>query len=262
MNCYNNIFKEIVNAVNTKHLYNWDDYQKGIAIREFRRFLELKNKYRDYKHNLLSPGPVIDDIWHEFLLRPQDYYNYCMLLSDKIIDHSPTIDVRETKGIISRYRNTLDFYKREYQEIPPAYIWPPINENTEPVNIEPVKKNNIEPVKLTNPSSTNKVVIYIIDKITEHGKTKTLTSSMYDKPKVLKITIPSDVSYWTLKAYISKILEIPYSTRIGLLGKSWDGTYDRNLEYETLSSDKKMKDFGMQNGSQYKLVNIPANMGC
>lgn len=223
---YDDIFKEIVNSVNTKHLYKWDNHQKEIAIKEFRRFLSLKIKYDDYQHILLSPGPVIDNIWHEFLLRPQDYYNYCMLVSGKIINHNPTID----NDVINRYKNTLYCYKKEFNENPPEYIWPPVK----------------QPIK---PSSTNKVVIYIIDKISDFKKTKTI-----------KITAPEDVSYRTLINYIGKILKIPDGIRVGLIGKY--GSYDRCFESETLSSDKKMKNFGMQNGSQYELISIPWNLGC
>lgn len=232
---YKDIFNEIVNRVNNQYSYNWNEQQKEIAMREFSRFIALKIKYNDYQHILLSPGPVIDNIWHEFLLRPQDYYNYCMLLSGKIINHNPVID----SNVITRYKNTLNCYKEEFGELPPSYIWPVIE--------EPAKK------PFTKPSSANKITIYVIDEISDPKKSKTF-----------KITTPDDISYWTLINYLHKISGI--NTRIGLKSSqysNWNGTsYNRCLTSETLSVDKKMKEFGMHNGSRYKLENIDPNMGC
>ena len=230
---YEEIFKEIVNSVNVRHSYKWDNPKKQIAIREFRRFFTLKIKYNDHQHTLLSPGPVIDNIWHEFLLRPQQYYDYCMLVSGKIINHFPKTD----ENVIERYKNTIKYYKETFNEQPPDFMWPYAKDYTK----DYAKKNNI-----------SKMVIYVIDEITNPEKRKTF-----------KITAPFDITYRELKDYVVKISNLGHTRfhqgnheRIGLITSDGDCLESHSLRFP----DKKMRDVSYKN--VYKINYVHANLGC
>jgi hypothetical protein len=227
---YNNIFQEIVNSVNMKHSYKWDDYKKDIAVREFQRFMRLKVKHNDYNHTLLSPGPVIDNIWHEFLLRPANYYNYCMLLSGKIIDHSPIID----DDVITRYKNTLYHYNKEYSVPPPEYIWPPVKQKQE---LKYGQKDGL--------------ILYIID------------NKDPENPKTIKFPFPNDVSYKTLRGHMDEVLNL--CTRDKII-KEYSNEEYKPFTDEDWESNKKMKYSGNEtwNKSRYGPagLGLPNGYGC
>jgi hypothetical protein len=222
-------FTKIVTDVNQKYSYNWSLEEIYLAIKEFKRFLSLKVQYNDFNHILFSPGPVIDNIWHEFLLHPQEYYDYCMLLSNKIINHNPNID----KNVITRYNNTKKYYKIEFGEDPPVKFWPNIQQNIQ---------QNIQ----KNIQSEIVVVVYVIDKITTPGEIKKI-----------KINTPIDITCSNFSNYVINIIkpkEFP-EKRIVLSGENLS-------EYDLFKNNVKMKDLGMKNGSQYELVYIDRNYGC
>ena len=54
---------------------------------ELARFFFAKIKENDLERCELSPGPVLDPLWHKMLLNPKDYYNFSNEVAGEIIDH-------------------------------------------------------------------------------------------------------------------------------------------------------------------------------
>lgn len=91
-------------------------------VQELGRFFYLKIQAEDYDASQLSPSPIIDKLWHHFLLYPKKYYQFCKKFAGgKIIDHSP--DNRNDDGHWTRFRNTLSLYRSTFREQPSRSIW-------------------------------------------------------------------------------------------------------------------------------------------
>lgn len=74
------------------------------------------------KHYGMSP--VIDDLWHTFLIYTQEYAQFCDRVAGRFLHHAPTKDEEKRDG--SAVRNYLAFLE-DYAEVygdPPTHIWP------------------------------------------------------------------------------------------------------------------------------------------
>jgi hypothetical protein len=101
---------------------------KGKPLYEFKRFLILKAVHKDTTASVLSPSKIVDEVWHQFLLFPLDYYSLCdmVLPADslvRLIDHCPEGALQGPERI-GRYYRTLEAYRDFFKEEPPEDVWP------------------------------------------------------------------------------------------------------------------------------------------
>ena len=70
----------------------------------------------------LSPGPVIDQLWHSLLLFPLLYKDVCSVLpGGELIDHDPTRERDPEEEKRARYARTLELYEERWG--PPSAKW-------------------------------------------------------------------------------------------------------------------------------------------
>jgi uncharacterized membrane protein YgcG len=91
------------------------------AIAEYRKFVYL-GVTSDFS---VTPSKVIDQVWHEHLLFTQGYAAFCREVLRVEFHHYPElVPIDEQTGVFqAQYRATLDLYRREFNQEPPADIW-------------------------------------------------------------------------------------------------------------------------------------------
>ncbi len=96
----------------------------------------LKAICRDTQALLLSPGPVVDEVWHALMLLPAEYMGLCTLLLTAVegdseaaaapvaavFDHRPVVD--DEVGRHDRMGVTRAMYKRVFREEAVGVVWP------------------------------------------------------------------------------------------------------------------------------------------
>lgn len=81
-------------------------------VKRFVQFLALKAFHEDVGESYhYSPGPVLDDVWHDALLHPASYNALCITLCGRIIDHNPK---HSPDGVETRIARTRDAFKRYF----------------------------------------------------------------------------------------------------------------------------------------------------
>ena len=92
------------------------------AIAEYRRFLYLAV----IAGHPVSPSDQVDQVWHLHLLYTESYWNrLCRDILEMPLHHHPsTGGAAEREKFDGWYRNTLESYRRVFQEKPPDDIWP------------------------------------------------------------------------------------------------------------------------------------------
>lgn len=93
---------------------------------EYRKFLELKVRVKDWDATQLSPSPALDRIWHEHILDTRRYRSACEALQGgaaarkKLIEHDP--DAPDGPEKDARRQATLIAYRAAGWGDPPA-LW-------------------------------------------------------------------------------------------------------------------------------------------
>ena len=115
-------------------MYNLDD-----AIMELKRFLILKIAANDVDATLLSPSPIVDEMWHCLVLCTRQYAAICKALfsfssaeinssssnnTEKFLHHNLLAIADDDEGRIARYSNTVTLYQRAFNKIPAKEYWP------------------------------------------------------------------------------------------------------------------------------------------
>eukprot|EP00590_Aulacoseira_subarctica_P011856 CAMPEP_0172431140 /NCGR_PEP_ID=MMETSP1064-20121228/57329_1 /TAXON_ID=202472 /ORGANISM="Aulacoseira subarctica , Strain CCAP 1002/5" /LENGTH=430 /DNA_ID=CAMNT_0013177641 /DNA_START=32 /DNA_END=1324 /DNA_ORIENTATION=+ len=118
-------------------MYNLDD-----AIMELKRFLILKTAANDVDAALLSPSPIVDEMWHCLVLCTRQYAAICKALfsfssaemncsssnnTEKFLHHNLLAIVDDDEGRITRYSNTVTVYQRAFNKIPAKEYWPTVD---------------------------------------------------------------------------------------------------------------------------------------
>ena len=111
------------NLSNLKARYNVENEGVSVAYvnlvgREYVKFMALKVLAQDFTAIYLSPGPVIDGMWHVHLLDTVDYGEMC---GTKMIHHNPNSD---TESWPTRYKATTDLYQVVFGEPAPSQCFP------------------------------------------------------------------------------------------------------------------------------------------
>lgn len=91
------------------------------AIADYKRFIYLIC----VADRMLAPSDIVDEVWHLHLIYTRDYWDvFCTTVLGRKIHHGPTRGgTAEADRYLGAYRHTLDLYRREFGEPPPA-TWP------------------------------------------------------------------------------------------------------------------------------------------
>jgi hypothetical protein len=100
-------------------------WTKGFACRvieEYRRFLYLCC----VAGHPVTPSDEVDQAWHQHLTYTRSYWDeLCGDVLRRPLHHVPTRGGPDERArYAAQYRDTLDLYRREFGEAPPAEIWP------------------------------------------------------------------------------------------------------------------------------------------
>jgi len=114
----------VFGLVETLSTFPWPDIFGGNARlqREYLRFLFLKQILQDFDlPPTIAPSAIVDEVWHEHLLRPKNYFLLGRSVS-RVIDHDPKTQFSADRD--SRYYYTKVLYKNFFHEDPPPEFWP------------------------------------------------------------------------------------------------------------------------------------------
>lgn len=93
----------------------WKENLVSQGRKEFLRFCALLT----VTDEVLSPGPLVDGFWHEFLLHTRDYANFCERHFGCFLHHDP---VDKTAGSAQEWATTRRVYCKYYAEYPFAML--------------------------------------------------------------------------------------------------------------------------------------------
>jgi large subunit ribosomal protein L40e len=95
------------------------------AVKEFARFVVLKNLIGDSEGGLLSPSPLVDLVWHEMILDTRMYAKFCFrACGGRVLEHDPDGASDENAfERVKRQRLTSREYTREFGAMNKS-IWP------------------------------------------------------------------------------------------------------------------------------------------
>jgi hypothetical protein len=100
---------------------NWRTSRAEIekAAEEFLKYITLVIKNPNAK---VVPSEKQDDVWHEFMLHPVAYYNFCMKNAGYLIDHNGGFGLRagEMPILIRLYGETQKLWELTYGEPHPV----------------------------------------------------------------------------------------------------------------------------------------------
>ena len=95
------------------------DYARRV-LTEYRRFIHLAAT----AGHEVTPSQVVDEAWHLHLTFSRDYWERLVPLLPAPLHHEPAAgEPGDAQKYAAQYRRTLDDYRREFGEDPPADIW-------------------------------------------------------------------------------------------------------------------------------------------
>ncbi|TPX55139.1 hypothetical protein PhCBS80983_g05563 [Powellomyces hirtus] len=92
-------------------------------VDEYFRFLFLKTRHQDWDAKLLSPGPVVDVVWHQHVLDTKRYLEDTKTLCGNEVHHDPdggNSNIDRSR----RYKACLALYEVHFKISPPQEFWP------------------------------------------------------------------------------------------------------------------------------------------
>jgi hypothetical protein len=91
----------------------WSKEKIESSIERYEKFLRLASKY---PLESIAPTSDIDEIWHLHMLSPVSYYNDCMKLMGKILDHDGGFGAKleELPELESTFMKTSKLWEKEY----------------------------------------------------------------------------------------------------------------------------------------------------
>lgn len=100
----------------------WKKSYSRRCVDEYKRFIYLSS----ISNNCLTPSDQVDQVWHLHLTYTKFYWiNLCRNILNTELHHGPTkggeIEIKKYK---EQYQDTLNIYKKEFNELPPNDIWP------------------------------------------------------------------------------------------------------------------------------------------
>lgn len=106
----------------------WETDFALYAIDEYKRFVYL-GLVADF---MVTPSKIIDQVWHEHILFTRAYRDFCDNVICYDFDHFPELVPHDNQSDIYKvqFQKTLDLYRHEFNEEPPAEIWGTTKFNT------------------------------------------------------------------------------------------------------------------------------------
>lgn len=97
---------------------------------EYLKFMVLKVKY---SHK--TPSVLVDLMWHQHITYTRSYFKLMEFIADargtdfEYLHHDPTVGGDESKlKYRKQYEDTLELYKKEFNEVPPKDIWQSVDD--------------------------------------------------------------------------------------------------------------------------------------
>lgn len=103
------------------HKHGWKTPFALRALNEYKKFIFL-GLVSDFQ---VTPSKIIDVVWHEHILFSKAYREFCEQVIGQPFDHYPELVPLEdqTGRFSAQYLDTIDLYKKEFSQDPPADIW-------------------------------------------------------------------------------------------------------------------------------------------
>lgn len=96
--------------------YGWLSTFARDAVKEFDRFIQVKMSVKDYDGRLLSPSPILDQVWHPAVLHTAEYAEMC---GEHFIHHRPQGALPgEDMDRERRRERTIEHFVAMFGEIP------------------------------------------------------------------------------------------------------------------------------------------------
>jgi hypothetical protein len=114
------------------------------AVKEFARFVVLKNRFEDFQGRWLSPSTLVEIVWREMILDTRMYADFCFCAcGGKFIEYDPfgasNVDV---VALAKRQKKTAQLYLHAFGSLPNDLIWPNeyfhIDPNSYQIFVKPV----------------------------------------------------------------------------------------------------------------------------
>lgn len=221
--CYANRFEEIKEQVNLFYLKQslvkrgFDNHSQ--LLEEYYKFLYLMSLKKD-SYVIMSPSPLIDEVWHLHMLYPSDYKDHSLVLTSNqfIIQHNPDGEFDPDHVRFAKRQNLVNLYRTTFKQEPPISVWR-----------QDQYKNKTTPQSSSSTSSTNnnELTLYI----------KGICNS-----KIWEITCSSNESILDIKKKVGHITNYPVEQiRLIFYGKQ-------------LVDDKTVNDYNIQTLSTIHLT--------
>lgn len=108
----------------------WSKTYTRRVIDEYKRFVYLSQ----VAGHPVTPSDEVDQVWHLHLCYTRSYWTeMCGEILDRPLHHGPTLGGKdEREKFVDWYDRTLDSYREQFGEQPPAEIWPASRERFSP----------------------------------------------------------------------------------------------------------------------------------
>jgi hypothetical protein len=103
-------------------MYGWEEDITKKGVEEYIKFLYICGSARDIHY---SPSGMVDLVWHQHLLNPVEYYDYCMNTFGFVVPHYPENGMKNSDRDAQKTRYTLTFkkYKELFEREPDPFFW-------------------------------------------------------------------------------------------------------------------------------------------
>lgn len=146
----------------------WDSTFATAAEKEYRRWLTLRAKASDYYHCQLPPSRVVAIVWSVHRQWTMDYHNTCNQLGGFIHHYPPAM--RMTVAMEQAYNLTIQRYRSEFNEDPPASHWGPAIVSQPAADTDSTRLNKDTPSKPATATA-------VLHQHTHHNNNNILASS-------------------------------------------------------------------------------------
>lgn len=106
--------------VRLQNKYCWDSEFMNYAVNEYHRFLQL---HINNPNDVIIPGPVIDEIWHDHILHTKKYIKFCETYLNEYLHHDPYDHSEPPKDHKTNVEKTTQLYLQEFGHNPPQKYW-------------------------------------------------------------------------------------------------------------------------------------------
>lgn len=130
------------------------------TLEEYKKFLYLCVAFGDG----CTPSDEVDQVWHLHLSYTKSYWrDLCPNVLEKPLHHNPTEGgPAEDAKYQGKYLRTLERYKAEFGQYPPADIWPDVHERFKPLALRSQQKRIDTDRYLLIPKQPAQIVVFTL----------------------------------------------------------------------------------------------------